>query len=234
MASRYILYVILLATTAFGQWKRYSRLDFGGGSDSPPPHALAYFQADPCSRTGQEDRVAQCNEHPSAAELEHRRKTHTDLQVIGKIGALTVYDLYYYFPDVDPDRPGMRSILVGATRQQLHEIHVADNSPLGTLFPTEILHVGNQGILKVKADDGGNFHIVKPVFDAAKKAVPNHMVTYQPTSQFDFDAPLFRIQTEKRDVNIGPKVACCEGRVEVPFRIERGLVIAGQATYFPR
>jgi hypothetical protein len=48
-----------------------------------------------------------------------------------------------------------------------------------------------------------------------------------------FRIVLFEIRAEKRDANVGPKVACCEGRVEVPFRIERGRVIAGGAKFYP-
>jgi len=57
------------------------------------------------------------------------------------------------------------------------------------------------------------------------------MTTYQPTSKFDFVT--FQVKTEKRGAGIGPKVACCEGRVEVPFGIEGGKVIPGRAKHFP-
>jgi hypothetical protein len=102
----------------------------------------------------------------------------------------------------------------------------------------------------VKSEDGGNAHIViedyiaiskdgaalldfAPVFEAVSKVVPGDLVTYQPTSEFDFKSLRFRIRTEKRNLNIGAKVGCCEGRVEVPFRIEHGRVVEGKAEYFP-
>lgn len=44
------------------------------------------------------------------------------------------------------------------------------------------------------------------------------MITYQPASQFDFDALVFRIETEKLKFEIGRKPASCEGRVGVPFQ----------------
>jgi hypothetical protein len=122
--------------------------------------------------------------------------------------------------------------------------------PQGTLFPTEILNVGQQSLLKVKFDDGGVYHIVyedyyvisqdsallldfEPVLQAVSKVLPRDMVAWQPTSRFDVATLLLEIRAEKRDANMSPKVACCEGRVEVPFRIERGRVIAGEAKYFP-
>jgi hypothetical protein len=102
----------------------------------------------------------------------------------------------------------------------------------------------------VKFDDGGNYHEVnedylailvngpllldfQPVFQAAEKVVPSDMETYQPTSQLDFELLLFSIQTVRRNVNVSPKLACCEGRVEAPFRIEPGRVVTGEPKFFP-
>jgi hypothetical protein len=63
---------------------------------------------------------------------------------------MTVYDLEYYFEGIGMDeRPSIRSVLVGNSRQQLHEIHVQQVGPMGTLVPTEILKVGPEAVLKV-------------------------------------------------------------------------------------
>jgi hypothetical protein len=112
------------------------------------------------------------------------------------------------------------------------------------------VEAGQQRVIKVQSEDGGNAHnvyeyyfaILKEgavlldfvqVFEAASKVVPSEMVTYQPTSEFDLKSLLFRIEAEKRNVNVSAKMGCCEGRVEVLFRIELGRVVAGVAKYFP-
>ena len=214
----------------------------GEWSDTPPTHDLTYFRLDPCIRSDSRDRILQCGE-------ERAKAIHTDLSVVGKIGALTVYDLEYIFNEGDAGSR-VRSVLIETAPHQLHEIHVRGNMPLGTLFPSEILNVGQLSIIKVKFDDGGIYHGVyedyyvispdgallldfEPLLQAAVKVLPKDMVTWQPTSRLDFTFLLFEIRTEKRDAGVGPKVACCEGRVEVPFRIERSKVIAGEAKYFP-
>lgn len=245
MVARFTLCVVLTATSVSAQWKRYVDEEL---KDSPPAHKLAYFLVDPCHES---DRVLQCDPQPSAVESERRSKTRTNLREVGKIGPFVVYDLEYFFSGEEP-APAMRSVLVGTMPDRLHEIDVQGNGPNGELFPTEILdvHHRRQHVIKVKFDDGGNAHAVHeqyfvilegaallldftPVFDAASRIIPNGMMTYQPTSRFDFNSLVFHVQTEPVDVNIGRKGACCEGRVEVPFEIERGRVIAGVPRYFP-
>jgi hypothetical protein len=248
---RYVFLLILFATGTFGEWKRYLHTDVDR-TDSPPARSLAYFRIDPCSRSDPSDKVLlSCSAQPSANELAQRLKTRTEFKAVGRVGSLTIYDLEYYFEGIGmDDQPAMRSVLIGKSQGQLHEIHVKQTGPTGTLDQPEILRVGREAILKIKSDDGGIYHFVNedyfllsergailldfgPVFEAAEKVVPEDMVTYQPTSKFDFAALMFHVQTERRDVNIGRKVSCCEGRVEVPFRIERSLVVPGKAKYIP-
>jgi hypothetical protein len=197
---------------------------------------------------GPNDRILQCIDTP--LEIENRLKMHTTVRLVGRIDAFTAYELLY-FSGGDESQPFLRSVLVETAPNQLHEIHVqeADGS-LMTLFPTEILRVGQQSIIRLKFDDGGIYHIFyedyfvisrlgailldfKPVFEAAARAVPHGMGAYQPTSRFDLEALTFHIQTEKNDPNVSPKMGCCEGRVEVPFTIRDGRVFAGTAKYFP-
>jgi hypothetical protein len=94
MLLRVVLCVIVIATTAPAEWKRYVHMPHGEWSDSPPAHDLAYFRLDPCLRSDVKDRILQCGQPPSKEDLEERAKaTHSDLSVVGKIGAFTVYDV---------------------------------------------------------------------------------------------------------------------------------------------
>jgi hypothetical protein len=188
---------------------------------------------------------------PSAQELERRKATTTELNLVGKIDGYSVYDLDYAFTGHAYLR-GMKSVLIESAPNQFHEIYVRalDNMQGQGEWPTEIIDDGQQSILKMKFEDGGNYVIVyedyfvivngipvlldfDPVLKAAKEVVPKGMTAYQPTSEYHFGSHVFSIRTERTDADVGPKVAGCEGRVEVHFSIENGSVIAGQATYSP-
>ena len=119
----------------------------------------------------------------------------------------------------------------------------------GTFVPTQVIRVGDYSILRVRYDDVGNlrlfaesYYIVSgsgvvrldfaPVFQAAA-AVPSDMVVYGPMSGLDFKSLVFHAWTEKRHPTVSAKLACCQGRVEVPFTITHERVIPGVAKYDP-
>jgi hypothetical protein len=249
MVIRAALCMVLLAAAAPAQWKRYAYTP-QGGIDSPPAHDLEYFKVHPCSRSDRKDRLTYCEEPPSKAELDRRAGTRTNLRVAGRIGDFTVYDLEYFFGSDYPG-PHMRSVLVEAAGHEFHEILFQESSvSLSTLFPTEIVKAGEQHLIRVKYDDGGMYHYIDehyfvmldgvavlldfdPVERAAGEAVPNGMSAYQPASGFDFTSMTYSIGTEGPGPVISAKTGCCEGRVTVPFRIEKGLVVAGKAVFDP-
>jgi len=249
MVIRAALCMVLFAAASPAQWKRYAETYERGGIDSPLAHDLQYFRVHPCSRSDKKDRFTYCEEPPSEAELQRRAQTRTNLRVVGKIGDFTIYDLEYFL-GFDYPGPHMRSTLVETPGHQFHEIYIEESLSGGTLFPTEILKAGQQPVIKLKYDDGGMYHIViesyfvildgvpvllsfGPVERAAEEAVPDGMRTYQPASGVNFTSLVYSIGTERLDANVGPKVACCDGQVTVPFRIEKGLVVAGKAEYSP-
>jgi len=152
MLLRFALCFLLIATAASAEWKRYVHMPHGEWADSPPSHDLAYFRLDPCLRSDVKDRILQCS-------AESAKTMHTDLSVVGKIGAFTIYDLEYIINEGDASSR-VRSVLIESAPHQLHEIHVRGNMPLGTLFPSEILNTGQLSVIKVKFDDGGIYHDV--------------------------------------------------------------------------
>lgn len=177
------------------------------------------------------------------------RKTRTNLRLVGKVGTISVYDLEYFFTD-EGKWPDMRSVLVETGPDQFHEIEVDLNHVQSGMIPSVIIEADHQLILKVKWSDGGFYGIphetyyllaqdgetttdFKPLYDVAERVVPNNLVMYAPTLEFDWNALVFHVKTEKRDANIDPKVACCEGCVDVRFRIEKGKIVPGAANYFP-
>jgi hypothetical protein len=176
-------------------------------------------------------------------------KTHTTVRLVGRIGAFTVYELLYF--SGPESQAYLRSVLVETAPRQLHEINVQEAASPMALFPAEILRIRQQSIVRVAFDDGGMDRIFyeddviisqggtvllnfEPVYKAASLAVPKGMDTYQPTTKIDFESLLFTIETEKTSRNVGAKMACCEGHIEVPFDIKEGRVIAGKGKYFPQ
>lgn len=246
---RAALCMVLFAAACPAQWKRYAYTP-QGGMDSPPAHDLEYFKVHPCSRSDKKDRFTYCEEPPSKEELQRRAGTRTNLRVAGKICDFIIYDLEYFWGDEYPG-PHMRSVLVETAGHEFHEILFQESSvSLSTLFPTEIVKAGEQHVIKVKYDDGGMYHAIDehyfvmldgvavlldfdPVIRAAEEVVPSGMTTYQPATHFDFASLIYSIGTEGPGPIVSAKTACCEGRVAVPFRIEKGLVVAGEAVFDP-
>ena len=165
--------------------------------------------------------------------------------MVGKIGAFTVYDLEYF--GGDEPAPFLRSVLVETARNRLHEIHLWEILSGGELYPSEILHAGKQPILAVRSYEGNMYYIVdeeyfiisadgvllldfEPVMEAAGAVIPADRSTHPGAWEYDFQSMVFQAQTEPNLTGL----VCCDGHVEVPFRIEQGRVIAGKATYFPK
>jgi hypothetical protein len=242
MVIRAALCMLLIAAAVPAQWKRYSESDEPGAVDSPPAHDLRYFRVDPCSRNDEKERFGYCEPD---GETQRWARTRTNLRTVGKIGDFTIYDLEYFL-DIGYPGPHLRSVLVETPGHLFHEIYLQE-SLSGVIFPTEILKAGQQPVIKVKWDDNGNCHIVYekyfvilgdvaallsfgPAIRAAEKALPRGKRTYQPMSEFNLKSLVYSIGTERVDA-IGQKVACCDGHISVPFRIEEGLVVAGKAEF---
>jgi len=243
MVIRVALCMVLFAAACPAQWKRYSESDEPGAVASPPAHDLGYFDLDPCSRNDEKERFGYCEPD---GETQRWARTRTNLRIVGKIGDFTIHELEYFL-DIGYPGPHLRSVLVETPGHVFHEIYLQE-SLSGVIFPTEILRAGQQPVIKVKWDDNGNYHIVYekyfvildgaavlldfgPAIRAAEKAVPMGDRTYQPMSEFNLKSLVYTIGTERLDANIGQKVACCNGHISVPFRIEKGLVVAGRAEF---
>jgi hypothetical protein len=221
----------------------------GSRTDSPPARSLSYFQVDPCARSDPKDRFLQCPISPPAATGSDGR-IRTELRKVGDVGSFGVYDLVYLYGDATSGtRPiQLRSVLVKVGPDSFREVHVQEAN--GAVLPTAIMQAGQQRIIMVKSEDGGMYRIVyedyffltsgglqrldfEPVVAAAEKAVPKDEFTYQPTTSYGLGTLVYSIGTEKKGKNVSAKVGCCDGRIEVPFKIENGKLIPGKAKYTP-
>jgi hypothetical protein len=247
MLARVILALLLATNSAFGQWQRQIRTMSGESTDSPAAHGMDYFRSDPCLRNDPKVTILQCAYGATAAEL--ARNVHTDLRLVGKAGTLTIYELDYFLWSRG-ERPGVRSILVETSPNQLHEIHLTEVSA-GWVYPAELIETAGQQLLKAKFEDGGIYFIVhedyfsfgkgrpepvdlEPIWQAARRLVPKPFEVYQPSSKIDFSLLQFQAGTENIARNdVGPKVGCCDGKVSVTFRLVDGHIVVTGSKYDP-
>lgn len=245
MLLRFLLLLGLFSRGAeAADWKRHIQTVTGSWADFPPARSLSYFQVDPCARSDPKDRFLQCGyEKPAAAS----QKNPTRLIEVGRIGGHTVFDLTY---EPFRDERGkvwpiqLRSVLVKVGPDLFREVRVEEVN--GEVLPTRIITVGHEKLLMIKYEDGGMYHYVyedylfvtpdglerldfEPVETAATKALPPGQFNWQPTTVYGLDKLIYRIDSGKQR----RRMACCDGRVEVPYKIENGKVIPGKAVYKP-
>lgn len=246
MRMRIVLFAALLTTSAqAADWNRDVRTIEGSFQDSPLPHHLSYFRV-PCARSDPKDQFLHCD---PATNLEFMRRLRTDLHEAGKVDGLTVYDLCYFLPNED-DKTGTdckrRSILVKVAADAFREIRV--DQVLGPISPTKAFRVGRQSILQIEFDIGDQHHMVfqdfllltrggserldlSPIVEAAKGVIP--IGSFLMFEDFDFKEMVYTAATENGGKNVGVTVGCCDGSVKVPFKVENGKPIPGEARYTP-
>jgi hypothetical protein len=244
--------IALIGTPAFAGWQRYVDSLKGGFIDSPPPHPLAYFQVDPCLRPESDPlgRALECTwpgaPPPSPEELTRRASTRTELFEVGKIGAFTIYDLWYtrgFGPS--PNERDFKSVLVWTARDRFYEIDT--NIRRGYEFPNEeIRTVDGQQILVVRSHDGGNdrwiserLYMFRPagpadfiaVYQAASKLMPANMGML--TMHNDYASMTYLVETYRKDLNLPPASVQERGRITVDYRFVDGRAIVIRSKYEP-
>jgi hypothetical protein len=254
MLVRILACLALLGPPAFAGWQRFVDSQKGASTDSSPPHPLAYFMVDPCLRP-EGDPLGPSLEctwpgapPPSPGELERRAKTETDLVEVGKIGAFTIYDLWYHrgngfsYPNQD-----LRSVLVKTADDEYREIDT--NIRRGDLFPkSEIVTLDGEPILIAKSHDGGqngwiyeHLYMFRPSgpetpdFSAVDQAVatllPENMSIGIATN--DYSSMTRRVETYRNDINLARVLIKERGRITVNYRFVDGRAVVIRSTYEP-
>lgn len=255
MLIRLVGSIALLAATAFAEWPRYvSGEGKGGFTDSPPAHPLAYFQVDPCLRPALDPLggALECTwagkPAPTPEERGKWARTRVDLVEVGRIGRLTIFDLWYqreddrFYPDFD-----LRSVLVKTAADQYREINV--QARWGDLFPrSEIVSLDGEPILIAKSHDGGNhnridetLYMFRPngvatpdftaVHDAIAKLTPANMSVR--TRTHDYGTMTFRVETYRNDLGLPPVSVQERLRIAVTYRFVNGHAVVAGSKYEP-
>jgi hypothetical protein len=244
----------LIAGTALAEWPRFvSGAGKGSFTDSPPAHSLAYFRVDPCLRpaldslSGALDCTWVGKPPPTAEERKSWASTRSDLVEVGKIGKLTIFDLWYqregrFYPDFD-----VRSVLVKAGDDQFHEINVQVR--FGSLFPaSEIINLDGESILIAKSHDGGNHNRIdetlymfrpsgtetpdfKAVGEAVAKLTPPNMSIRG--WAHDYATMTDLVETYRNDLGLPPVAVQERLRISVTYRFVNGRAIVTGSKFEP-
>jgi hypothetical protein len=219
-------------------WDRRVETQSGGWTDAPIPHSLAYFKASSCVGRAP-------NERGSGRECEPQRTTFTE---VGSFGQWKIYDLNYYFAET-PDEKDCKSVLVQTAPGEFREIFFQERGQPGSLISaTFVMELGDSKVVYSRYDVPGRYAIfeeyflamsangsklmhMEPLLNAAKKQVPANSMIYMPQSEFDFQEMTWTVETEPTDTNSSAKVACCDGKVTVRFKVERNAFVPISAKY---
>jgi hypothetical protein len=240
-----LICIALMSPPAFAGWHRQVDTAKGSFNDSPPPHPLAYFQVDPCLRPNSDAlvRALECTwdgaPPPTPAEQERRANTHADLVEVGKIGEFEIFDLWY---------PDVRSVLVKMAPEMYREINVKLVRRRDQFPSSEIIRLGDELVLIVKSNDGGNNNRIdqvvytfrqsgpeqvdfKAVHNAAEELIPPNMSIR--TAADDFASMTYKVEAYRNDLNL-PPVSVTEGaRITITYRFVDGHAVVTNAKYEP-
>ncbi len=252
MLVRILVGISMLAATAFGGWTRTINAGKGEVVDSPPPHPLAYYQVDPCSRPESDNLFPgfSCSPTTEAKELERRANTTTQITEIGKIGEFTVYDLWYTTGFIaPPGKPDLRSVLIKTGDDEYRELDDWETWGALDFFPaSKILEMDGQQVLIVGAHDGGNDRNIwntpyifseggpeKADFGAIDKAIKALIPPYMSVRGFEEDfASMEKIVELYRNDTHEPPVAVKErARITITYRFLDGHAVVTGNTYEP-
>ena len=225
-------------------WSRLVLTPKGERVDRPVEHPLPYFTSYPWLRDEDGDVCYLCTPAQKTEAAKNLKGT-ADVRLIGTVKGFPIYDVLYQVSDED-DGPRWKSILVETTPHAFTEIfHEQKNQ--GTINPSFLIEAGAEMVLGVvdqqyrmtEAEYYWWFdfdHAVlldfKPVWDAAKKAVPEgtRVFSAHVKGKLAFPRGIIEVGTWPPDL-----WHCCAevGVVKVSFEIKAGIVVVREAHYAP-
>jgi hypothetical protein len=131
----------------------------GTSTDTPKPHALRYFTADPFLRDDGGDFGAQCTPR-GRAECARTYSVRTEVQTVGVLAGYRIIDVLYSVntkQSPGPDRVNWKSILVRVGPDRYREIfHLQNFYSTVSIMPSQIIQSGRERVLATMDRDGGN------------------------------------------------------------------------------
>ncbi len=140
------IFACLLSFHGNSLWQRHIQSGKGDAFDTPEPHPLAYFTADPFLRDDGDQFCSVCT--PEGKATVHTEHTFTvETRHVGALHGFEIYDVYYRFDDhVGTSKIDWKSILVKVGPDQFREIyHLQPTDAIIT--PSHVLNAVDEKIL---------------------------------------------------------------------------------------
>lgn len=155
----FALLAVALCLPASAQWSRTVFSGKGESQDSPPPHPLNYFTANPFLRDDGNDLCVLCTPEDRAKSA-LRYSIRVVVRPVGTLAGYRILDVLYNGSQLD--HPGSaeinwKSILVRVGPNRYKEIfHLQESGTTRPIEPSSIISSGSERVLATMNSDGGN------------------------------------------------------------------------------
>jgi len=144
---------------ASAHWQRIVYSGKGSFTDSPPPHALGYFTANPFLHDEGDDLCADCTP-PGRLKSAATYSIRTVVSLVGTLHGYRILDVLYYVARRDSpanDEVKWKSILVQVAPDRYREIFFLSTFYVTVaISPSQIVQSGTEPVLATMDSDGGN------------------------------------------------------------------------------
>ncbi len=143
-----------------GPWKRHVMTPKDRWFDKPEPHPLAYFTAYPALLNESGDFCYLCTPEKKLAAAKAAKEPRAEVRLVGKIGTLSIYDVYYRFQS--EGSVDWKSILIKTGPDSYREIYHCEPTQVDArALPSVLIRVGREVMLHSQYFVGGNKGMVE-------------------------------------------------------------------------
>jgi hypothetical protein len=152
-------------------WKRHVMTSKGDWFDTPASHPLAYFTEYPALLDESGDFCYLCTAEKRLAAARSAREPRAEVRLVGKVGKLSIYDVYYRFRS--EGSVDWKSILVKAGPETFREIyHCQPTQVDARALPSALIRVGTEVLLQSRYFIGGNRGMVEEDYYSFRQSGP--------------------------------------------------------------
>jgi hypothetical protein len=143
-----------------GPWKRHVMTAKGDWFDAPESHPLAYFTRYPALLDESGDFCYLCTPEKRLAAAMAAKEPRAEVRFVGKIRALSIYDVFYRFQS--EGSVDWKSILIKTGPDTYREIYHCEPTQVDArALPSTLMRVGKEVLLHAPYSVGGNKGMVE-------------------------------------------------------------------------
>ena len=143
-----------------GPWKRHVLTPKGRWFDKPVPHPLTYFTENPALLDESGDFCYLCTPERRLEAAKAAKEPRAEVRFVGKIGTLSIYEVYYRFQS--EGSVDWKSILVKVGPDAYREIYHCQPTQVDARAPpSAIIRAGTEVLLHSRYFFGGNLGMVE-------------------------------------------------------------------------